>query len=92
MRIIVLLAGAALLLVVFDRLALAAERRGWIYYRARKANPASLGSAMLEVQSLLEPGVREVVEARSEAPAEAEAKGDPPSGAASGRAEGGGRE
>jgi hypothetical protein len=88
MRIFVLLAGAALLLFVLDRLALAAERRGWIYYRARKANPASLGSAMLEVQSLLEPGVREVVEARSEAPGEAEAKGDPPPEPASGRGAG----
>jgi len=87
-RLLLLLAGAALLLFALDRLALAAERRGWVYYRARKANPASLGSAMLEVQSLLEPGVREVVEARSEAPGEAEAKGDPPSGPASGRGAG----
>jgi hypothetical protein len=43
---------------------------------------------MLEVQSLLEPGVREVVEARSEAPGEAEAKGDPPPEPASGRGAG----
>lgn len=92
MRILLLLVGATLLLFALDRLALAAERRGWVYYRARKANPASLGSAMLEVQSLLEPGAREVVDARSEAPGEAEAKGDPPPGPTAGRTHGANRE
>ncbi|MEW6364193.1 MAG: hypothetical protein AB1714_06095 [Acidobacteriota bacterium] len=47
-------AGAGLFLV--DRFLLWAEARGWIFYRRRKASPGTFGGAMLEIESLLEPG------------------------------------
>jgi len=74
--LLVLVAAAALF--ALDRLALWAERRGWIYYRKRKASSRALGNALLETQALLEPRARETVEALAERPVEGEASGDPP--------------
>jgi len=55
-------------LYAIDRLLLAAEARGWIYWRKKSASPGTTASAMLEVQSLIQPGNAHVVEAlRSEA-------------------------
>ena len=70
--------GAALAVLALDRLALWAESRGWLYWRRRKASTGSLGSALLEVQQMVEPGQRYVAEAREERPAEADEQGDPP--------------
>jgi hypothetical protein len=72
---LILLGGA---LFALHHFALWAERRGWIYYKNRKASPASVGSAFLLVQSLLEPGKRHIVESRLEDVAEADESGDPP--------------
>jgi hypothetical protein len=72
---IVLLGGALFALHYF---ALWAERRGWIYYKYRKASPASVGSAFLQVQSLLEPGKKHIVESRLEHVAEEDESGDRP--------------
>jgi hypothetical protein len=60
------------------RAALWAEKRGWIYYMHRKASPGTAGRAFMEVQSLVEPGIRHVVESRDEALAEEDDSGDPP--------------
>ena len=38
-----------------DRLLLAAESRGWIYYRKRRASPGTSAAAALHMQALLEP-------------------------------------
>lgn len=70
--------GLAAALLVADRLLLAAEARGWIYYRRRKPNPGSLGDAMLRVQGMIEPGQAHVAEAREARPVEIDAEGDPP--------------
>lgn len=66
-------------LIGLHRLALWAERRGWIYYKYRKASPGTAPGAFLEIQSLLEPGKKHVIEARAEDRADEEASGDPPS-------------
>lgn len=55
-----LLAGGAALVVV-DRLLLAAEARGWVYWRRRTATGSSAGSALLGVQAILEPNAEHVV-------------------------------
>lgn len=55
------LAAAAILL---DRLLLKMEARGWIYYRTKHASPGGLGSAVLAVQSMLEPGKQYVLESK----------------------------
>lgn len=56
--LIALIGGLALL----DRALLAAEERGWIYYRKRRASPGTASGAALEMQSLLEPGTRHVAD------------------------------
>lgn len=78
MRLVLLLAATVLLLRALDRLALWAERRGWIYYRTRRRSPGALGNALLEVHSLFEPGLEATVEVRSEEAAEQAAPADPP--------------
>ncbi|MCZ7650017.1 MAG: hypothetical protein M5U13_02160 [Thermoanaerobaculia bacterium] len=69
--------AAGLLLWLLDRLALQAERRGWIYYRRKRARPGSVGNALLAAHALLEPRVEALVEARAEAAPEAEESGEP---------------
>lgn len=44
------------------RLALWAERRGWIYYRQHRAPAGAAGLAMLEATSLIDPAVEHVIE------------------------------
>jgi hypothetical protein len=60
------------------RAALWAEARGLIHYRRRGASGA-LGNALLEVQAILEPSKRHVIEERLRDPAEDAESGDPPS-------------
>lgn len=77
--LLVLLAVAAALYVV-HRLALWMEERGWIYYRRRRGTSGALGDAFLEVQSLVDPGQKAVLEARRQVADEAGESGDPPDG------------
>ena len=70
----------AILIALFGlhRLALWAEERGWIYYLRRKPTTSSLGNAFLEVQSLIEPEKKNLVEVRTEESVEEDDQGDPP--------------
>jgi hypothetical protein len=76
----VLLAIAAFLVVLYGlhRLALLAEDRGWIYYKRRKASTSALGSAFLEVQSLLEPEKQQLAEVQKAEKFEEDDQGEPP--------------
>jgi len=74
--LILLAAGTAL--YAMHRLALWAESRGWIYYLHSKPSSSTLGNAFLEVQSLIEPGKRDLVEIRKEAAVEEDDQGEPP--------------
>jgi hypothetical protein len=60
------------------RLAVWAEGRGYIHYRRGRGSSGSVGSAFLEVQALLEPSRRHVLEARVREDVEDEQSGDPP--------------
>lgn len=63
---IILTAAVLAAIVVIDRLALAAERRGWIYYRHRRASSGSLSSAAFgPVAEVFQPGSRIVMEERA---------------------------
>jgi len=70
--------AVAALLAGLDRLLLAAEARGFIYYRRRKASPGSLGSAMLEIHSLMQPSARHVVDEQRRVVEEEDDEGEPP--------------
>ena len=69
------------ILYAMHRLALWAEARGWIYYLHSKATSSTLGNAFLEVQSLIEPGKRNLVEIRQEEAVEEDDQGEPPDSA-----------
>lgn len=51
--------------LLFDRAMLWAENHGWVHWRRNKASRSSLGSAMLELQSILEPDKQHVIEERA---------------------------
>lgn len=55
---------AVMALVVLDRALLAAEAKGWIYWRRRAPSQSSVGDALQQVQALVEPGAHHVVEER----------------------------
>ena len=69
--------AVGLLLYGVHRLALHAEARGWIHYR-KAGRGGTLGNALLEVHSILEPQQKHVVEERKRESAEERESGDPP--------------
>jgi len=66
-------------LYVLHRLGLWMEERGWIYYWRKHGSSGSLSSAFLEVQALLEPSQRHVLEIKREDDDEQDESGDLPS-------------
>ena len=54
------------------------HRRGWIQWRMRRGTSSGLGNAMLGVQLIYQPQIREVLEQRLEEPSEQADQGDPP--------------
>ncbi len=55
--------GAAVLVLILDRLLLAAEARGWIFYRKRQASSGSVSAAAFgPLIDLLQPSRQIVVE------------------------------
>lgn len=87
--LLISLAAAAALAALWglDRLLLVAEARGWIYYRKKRGTSSRLGSAFLEVQSILEPEKRHVAEIRREKAPPGPASGVPPDPAEAGQPE-----
>ncbi len=78
MKSALILVATGAILYAIHRLALWAEARGWIYYLHRKADSSTLGNAFLEVQSLIEPEKRHLVEIRQEEAVEEDDQGEPP--------------
>lgn len=65
-------------LYALHRLALWAESRGWIYYMKSRGYSTRAGSAMLEVQQLLEPSKKHVIEMKHDQRGVQDHQGDPP--------------
>jgi hypothetical protein len=59
---------AILGLFAIDRLLLAAEDRGWIYYRKRKPHLVSqcMSAALFQMQAILQPDTQHIVEQQRE--------------------------
>ncbi len=81
MKWLLLIAIASLGLWCIHRLLLWMEERGWIYYQKKKASPGTAGSALLEIQRMLEPEKRYVLEALQEDDQEQDDEGAPDSDA-----------
>lgn len=62
---------------VCDRIALAAEDRGWIYWRRRQPDRSTAANAMLELQSIVEPQKAHVVEERRVESRDVDSEGAP---------------
>ena len=81
MKILLVLAGIALLVFLADRLLLWLEWRGWIDYRRTypgRFESGQVGPAFLAIQGLLEPEKRHAAEEQTAARTEREEAGDPP--------------
>jgi hypothetical protein len=66
-------------LYALHRIALWAEYRGWIFYRHRKPDSTSVGNAMLQLQQLVEPSKRNVIEMKQTKRRAQDVAGEPPS-------------
>ncbi len=73
-------AGVAGALFLLDRLALAMEARGWIFYRRNKPNFRNAGTAFIELQAMFEPKMRHVLDKKEQEESEVDEddSGDPP--------------
>lgn len=78
MKPALILGAATAILFGLHRLALFAESRGWIYYTKAGRSSGSLGNAFLEIQSIVEPSKRHIVEERRSAQPEKDDSGEPP--------------
>ncbi|WP_051027326.1 DUF6191 domain-containing protein [Nocardia higoensis] len=56
--------GVVAVLVVFDQLALWAERRGWMYWRKSKGGSAAATGVLEHMDNLFNPGTRNLIEER----------------------------
>jgi hypothetical protein len=63
-------------LLLLDRILLALEDRGWIFYRRNKPNFQNAGSAFIELQAMFEPKARYVIERKEQAENEEDEDGD----------------
>ena len=77
-RAVAIVAGLIAGMFVLDRLLLAAEERGWIYWRRRKASPGTRAGALMELHALIEPDRKHTAEVLREEPHEEDDEGDPP--------------
>ena len=71
---------AAIAIYAVHRLACWAEDRGWIYYRKSGGRPGTSASAFLEIQQLMKPNTKHVLEVmhEDEEKDEQDDSGDPP--------------
>ena len=56
--------GILCALFLLDRLGLWLEHKGWLYYRRRKPESGILGNTLQELNTLLVPSSRHVIEAK----------------------------
>jgi hypothetical protein len=75
-----LLVFGVLFIYGFRRLALWMHGRGWIRWKMQRGTSSGLGNAVLGVQSIFQPPIRDVLEIRLEEAAEEDDSGEPPEG------------
>lgn len=61
---------------VIDRLLLWAEDRDWIYYRKRKPNITSVGTALFQLQAIVQPEKQHIVDQQLEIKEDEDEDGD----------------
>lgn len=71
-------AALGVALYALHRLSVWMEARGWVKFKDRRGSSGALGSAFLELQSMIEPSKRHVVEERRKEDVDESDAGDPP--------------
>ena len=77
MSTFLLICAVVLGLWLLHRLALWAEKRGWIYYVHKKPHLDSLGSAFLDLQQMAEPTKKHLIQAKREQRTEQDGEAGP---------------
>ncbi|MDP8225034.1 MAG: hypothetical protein P9L99_16865 [Candidatus Lernaella stagnicola] len=72
-----ILGGVVAAFWLIDRLLLYCEARGWLYYRKKTPAPGAVGSALMELHSILEPEKTHMAEQLREEHAEVNENGEP---------------
>ncbi len=78
MKLIIIAMAIILGGVLLHLLALWMERRGWIYYKHNAPSGTRLGTAFLEIQSILEPNKKHIIEIKKADKKQNEEAGDEP--------------
>ncbi len=78
MKYILIGSITVLCLYLLDKLGLWAERQGWIYYRYKRASRTAIGNAILELQTIVDPSKRHVIEEKKRIRKEEKDSGDKP--------------
>ena len=73
-----LLVFGILFIYGFRKLTRWMHRGGWIQWKMRRGTSSELGNAMLGVQAIFQPPIRDVIEARLQETDDDDASGDPP--------------
>ena len=79
MKLTLILVAIAVGLYALHRVTLWMESRGWIYWTRRKPSGSALGNAFLEIQQIVEPSKRHVIEMKQTQRKEEDDAGDQPS-------------
>lgn len=80
MKLIIWIVGLIAVAVAIDRLLLGMEARGWLYYRRTKGRRGGAIYHMLEMHSIFEPGIQQVLELSVHEEQDEEESGAPPGG------------
>ncbi len=78
MKLMIIAAAIISGIVGLHALALWMERKGWIYYKHNKPSRSRLGTAFLEVQSILEPNKKHIIQIKKDEKRATEESGDKP--------------
>jgi hypothetical protein len=70
--------GIVLALLALDRLLLWFESKGWLYYRRTGPRGGAAVYHLMQMHSVFEPGIEEVIEAKVGEEKEEDESGDPP--------------
>jgi hypothetical protein len=84
--------GIAAALFALHLLALWMERRGWLYYVKKQGSGGGAGNALLEIQSILQPQVKNIIQVRRERHVKSDAEGEPKQPGGSGEQDEAGRD
>ncbi len=71
------IAATLIALYGLHRLALWMETKGWIYYLRKRASPDTMGAAFLELQRMVQPDARHILEIKQNQRVEQHDQGEP---------------